>query len=170
MSCTFCLNAASLPISSLVAGAVGATGTRTVTRTLASVEPPSPFAVRWKLVELEGVTVWVPLAGTSPMPSMVTVEALAVRQLRTTDWPRSIARGSADIVAVGADPGAAGAGPREAGLTPLLFLWQPVAALRTMAAAMIKDLRKRICIALIKLSPTAVVNQDEPTLTAMIIA
>ena len=86
----------------LVAGAVGATGTRTVTRTLASVVPPSPFAVRWKLVELEGETVWVPLRLTSPMPSMVTAVAFWLRQLRTTDWPRSIASGSAVMVAVGA--------------------------------------------------------------------
>jgi hypothetical protein len=73
MSWTFWWNAASLPMSAVVAGgAVGATGTRTVTRTFASVVPPSPFAVRWKFVELEGETVWVPLRFTSPMPSMLT--------------------------------------------------------------------------------------------------
>ena len=33
-----------------------------MTRTLASVVPPSPLASRWKLVELEGETVWVPLS------------------------------------------------------------------------------------------------------------
>src|SRR5258708_11009518 len=96
MSCTFWWKAASLPMSaSTGAGAVGATGTRTVTRTLASATPPSPFAVRWKLVELEGDTVWVPLRLTSPMPSMVTALAFWLRQLSTTDWPRSIAAGSA---------------------------------------------------------------------------
>ena len=54
----------------LSAGVVGATGTRTVTRTLASTVPPSPLAYRWKLVEVEGETVWVPLTLTWPMPSM----------------------------------------------------------------------------------------------------
>src|ERR1700684_3488218 len=97
------------------AGAVGATGTRTVTRTLASVVPPSPLAVRWKLVELEGETVWVPLATTSPRPSMVMTVAFWVRQLRTTDWPRSMARGSAVMLAVGAE--GVGAGPRVLGGT-----------------------------------------------------
>ena len=57
----------------------------TVTRTLASVVPPSPLATRWKLVELDGETVCVPLTGTFPMPSMETLLALVVRQLSTTD-------------------------------------------------------------------------------------
>src|SRR6185312_16410052 len=81
---------------------VGATGTRTVTRTLASVLPPSPLATRGKLVELEGDTVCVPLTGTGPMPSITTLVALVVRQLRTSDWPISMASGSAVRVAVGA--------------------------------------------------------------------
>src|SRR5271156_7241818 len=105
MSGTFWWNAASLPMSS--AGGVGATGTLTVTRTLASVVPPSPLAVRWKLVEVAGETVWVPLALTWPMPSMVTTLALVVRQLRTTDWPRSMAVGSAVMEAVGGATGGA---------------------------------------------------------------
>ncbi len=83
---------------------------RTVTRTLASTMPPSPLATRWKLVELDGETVWVPLTLTWPMPSMVTMVALVVRQFRTTDWPRSMAAGSAVMVAVGAAHGDAGGG------------------------------------------------------------
>src|SRR6266702_5255003 len=152
MSWTFWRKAASVPTSPPSgAGAAGATGTRTVTRTSASVVPPSPFAVRWKLVELEGATVWVPLGVTSPIPSMVTAVAFWVRQLRTTDWPRSMARGSAEIVAVGAAAGAAGAGPRALGSMPLLFLWQPVTApMRTRVAAKTEALRNLICVALIE--------------------
>ena len=90
---------------------------RTVTRTLASAVPPSPLAVRWKLVEVDGETVWVPLTLTGPMPSMDTDVALVVRQLRTTDWPRSIASGSAVRLAVGAGVVAAAAGAVLAGLT-----------------------------------------------------
>src|SRR5271168_2885523 len=151
MSWTCWWTAASLPMSAATwAGAVGATGTRTVTRTLASVVPPSPFAVRWKLVELDGDTVWVPLRLTSPMPSMVTAVAFWLRQLRTTDWPRSMASGSAVIVAVGAAGGVA-AGPREAGFTPLAFLWQPVTAPSAMkVATRTKVLRDLICTAIIE--------------------
>ena len=88
-----------------------------MTRTLASTVPPSPLAMRWKLVEFEGETVWVPLTLTWPMPSMVTVVALVVRQLRTTDWPRSMASGSAVRVAVGAGSVvAAAAGPSAGGV------------------------------------------------------
>ena len=115
------------------AGAVGATGTRTVTRTLASAVPPSPLATRWKLVEVDGETVWVPLTLTGPMPSMETEVALVVRQLRTTDWPRSMASGSAVRLAVGAAVGASAVGPRLAGFTGLVFLWQPVMAARPTA-------------------------------------
>src|ERR1700744_6139184 len=100
-------------MSPLSTGAAGACGTRTVTRTLASVDPPSPLAVRWKLVEVAGETVWVPLTGTSPMPSMVTEEAFWVRQLRTTDWPTSMAEGSAVRLAGGAAGGAGGLGAGE---------------------------------------------------------
>ena len=60
------------------------------------------------------------------MPSMVTVVALVVRQLRTTVWPSSMASGSAVMEAVGAGAGAGGAGPRALGSMPLVFLWQPV--------------------------------------------
>src|SRR5258707_492580 len=67
----------------------------------------------------------------SPMPSMETALAFWLRQLSTTDWPRSIAPGSAVMVAVGAAAAAAGVGPRALGSTPLAFLWQPV----TMAIA-----------------------------------
>src|ERR1700684_1744340 len=102
MSWTWAWNSASepapLPVS---AGAAGTSGTRTVTRTLASVVPPSFLATRWKLVELEGETGWGPLTGTSPMPSMLTLVALELRQLRTTDWPTSMERGAAVIDAVG---------------------------------------------------------------------
>src|SRR5665213_4120624 len=107
------------------AGATGATGTRTVTRTLASAEPPSPLAVRWKLVEVEGETVCVPLTGTWPMPSMVTVVASVVRQLRTTDWPRSMANGSAVRFAVGAGV-AEVVGALADGLTGAVLWPQPV--------------------------------------------
>ena len=111
------------------AGTMGATGTRTVTRTLASVVPPSPLAMRWKLVEVDGETVWVPLTLTGPMPSMVTDVALVVRQLRTTDWPRSMASGSAVRVAVGAGVGAVGSGRGARGIHRGWFLWwQPVTA------------------------------------------
>ncbi len=59
----------------LEGGTVGATATRTVTRTFASTVPPSPLAVRRKMVELEGETVWVPFRFTWPMPSMEAVVA-----------------------------------------------------------------------------------------------
>src|SRR5437899_5908699 len=139
MSCTFWWKAASLPMSAaFAAGAVGATGTRTVTRTLASVTPPSPFATRWKLVEFEGETVCVPFRLTSPILSMEKLLAFWLRQLRTTDWPRSMATGSAVMVAVGVGAAGVGAGPRALGFTPLDFLWQPVtkaSAARVVAKA-----------------------------------
>src|SRR5207245_988682 len=104
------------------------------------------LAVRWKLVELEGEAVCVPLAGTSPTPSMVTTVAPVVRQLRTTDWPRSIATGSAVRVAVGAAAGVAGMGPRVLGFTALSFLWQPVTAPRAAAkATIVRALRRLAC-------------------------
>src|ERR1700742_3055365 len=110
------------------AGGVGATGTLTVTRTLASVVPPSPLATRWKLVEVEGETVWVPLALTGPMPSMETEVASVVRQLSTTDWPRSMARGSAVRFAVGGaeEEPVEGALPMEGAGAEAL--WQPLTA------------------------------------------
>src|SRR6266702_347030 len=114
------------------AGTAGATATRTVTRTLASVVPPSPLATRWKLVELDGETVCVPLMATVPMPSIVTEVASVVRQLSTTDWPRSMASGSAVRLAVGAGVGVA-VGPRLDGLTAFDFLWHPVIAARATA-------------------------------------
>ena len=103
-------------VAAVSAGTVGATGTRTVTRTLASTVPPSPLAVRWKLVEVEGETVCVPLTLTVPMPSIDTAVASVVRQFSTTDWPRSIASGSAVSVAVGAGVGAVAVGPRLGGI------------------------------------------------------
>src|SRR5579875_1226562 len=120
----------------LVSVPPGTVGTRTVTRTFASVVPPSPFAIRWKFVELAGETVCVPFTGTSPMPSIDTLVASFVRQFRTTDWPRSMASGSAVRVAVGAGPVAAG-GKALVG-TGAVFLWQPArdktARLSTQAA------------------------------------
>src|SRR4051794_619539 len=86
---------------------VGAVGTRTVTRTFASAVPPSPLATRWKLVELEGVTVCVPFTATGPNPSIETEVASVVRQFNTTDCPRSTASGSAVRLAVGAGLGGA---------------------------------------------------------------
>ncbi len=83
-------------------------------------------------MELDGETVWVPLGVTGPMPSMVTEVALVVRQLSTTDWPRSMASGSAVRVAVGAGVVSV-VGPRLAGFTPLVFLWQPAVLTRTTA-------------------------------------
>src|ERR1700722_5135934 len=131
-------------------GAVGATGTRTVTRTLASVVPPSPLAVRWKLVELEGETVWVPFVATSPMPSMVTTVAFWVRQLRTTDWPRSMARGSAVMLAVGAGVGAGVGG--GAGATAGGFFWGArTGAMRTRVEARIVALRNLIVVLIVNL-------------------
>src|SRR5215469_13510479 len=142
MSLTAAWKAASAPpafsLPSFVAGTVA---TRTVTRTLASVVPPSPLATRWKLVELAGETVCVPLTATSPMPSMETEVALVVRQLRTTDWPWSMAWGSAVILAVGAGAEVDG-GSAEGGGRVLAFLWQPVAASRAM------DALKRIVVSL----------------------
>src|SRR6202789_1355329 len=132
MSCTWAWNSASEPPLPLSAGAAGTSGTRTVTRTLASVVPPSFFATRWKLVELEGETVWVPLAGTSPMPSMLTLEALEVRQLRTTDWPRSMSAGPAGWEAVGG--GVVFSGAIAVGGVAACFLWQPEAASRARVA------------------------------------
>src|ERR1039457_6608726 len=132
MSATFWWKASSEPISALPvvasAGTAGATGTRTVTRTLASVVPPSPLATRWKLVEVDGETVWVPLMLTGPMPSMDTEVALVVRQLRTTDWPRSMASGSAVRTAVGAGVGAVSVGAVLAGFTGAGVLWHPAMA------------------------------------------
>src|SRR5665213_1897479 len=115
--------------------AEGGLGTRTVTRTLASVLPPSPLATRWKLVELEGETVCVPLTGTGPMPSMTTLVALVVRQLRTRDWPISMARGSAVRVAVGAGRllEAVSLALAPVVLSGLLW-WQPVARLSAAAS------------------------------------
>src|ERR1700747_3017773 len=85
------------------------------------------------------------------MPSMVTAVAFWLRQLSTTDWPRSIASGSAVMVAVGAGAAAAGAGPREFGLTPLAFLWQPVTAPSTAKVeAKASILVNRFCIAIIR--------------------
>src|SRR5208283_1168552 len=116
-------------VAVLSAGTVGATGTRTVTRMLASVVPPSPLATMWKLVEAEGETVWVPLGLTGPMPSMVTLVASVVRQLRTTDWPRSMASGSAVSVAVGMGGSGVGVGAVLSGFTLVAaFLWQPETA------------------------------------------
>src|SRR6202789_3311915 len=132
MSCTWAWNSASEPPLPLSAGAAGTSGTRTVTRTFASVVPPSFLATRWKLVELDGETVCVPLTGTSPMPSMLTLVALDERQLRTTDWPRSMAMGSAVMEAVGAgtdDSGAIAAGGGAA-----CFLWQPGEAITARGA------------------------------------
>src|ERR1017187_6681784 len=139
MSATFWWKAASDPISVAApappasSGTLGATGTRTVTRTLASVVPPSPLATRWKLVELDGETVWVPLTLTGPMPSIDTDAALVVRQLRTTDWPRSTASGSAVRLAVGAGVDSVAVGPRLAGFTGPDFLWQPAKTARPTA-------------------------------------
>src|SRR5215472_10611030 len=142
MSLTAAWKAASSPPALLASlPMAGASGTRTVTRTFASVVPPSPLATRWKLVELAGETVCVPLTATSPMPSMETEVALVVRQLRTTDWPWSMAWGSAVMLAVGA--GAEADGGRAAGGGRVLaFLWQPVAASRAM------DALKRIVVSL----------------------
>src|ERR1019366_2320849 len=121
------------PVFPVSTGTVGGAGTRTVTRTLASVVPPSPLATRWKLVELEGETVCVPLILIGPMPSMDTEVASVVRQLSTTDWPRSIESGSAVRFAVGAGVADAALGPRLAGLTGFDFLWHPVMAARPTA-------------------------------------
>ena len=60
------------------------------------------------------------------MPSMLTLVAFAVRQLRTTDWPRSMAGGSAVIDAVGA--GVLFSGAMAEGGGAACFLWQPAAA------------------------------------------
>ncbi len=73
------------------------------------------------MVEVEGETVWVPFELTLPMPSMETSVASVVRQFSTTDWPRSMASGSAVRLAVGAETVRRG-GPRLAGFTVLVFL------------------------------------------------
>ena len=116
-------------VAVLSTGTVGATGTRTVTRTLASVVPPSPLATMWKLVEAVGETVWVPLGLTGPRPSMLTLVASVVRQLRTTDWPRSMASGSAVSEAVGTGGSGAGVGAKLSGFALAAgVLWQPETA------------------------------------------
>src|ERR1039458_396936 len=128
MSWTLSWKTVSEPMSAVAvvsAGTMGATGTRTVTRMLASVVPPSPLATMWKLVEVVGETVWVPLGLTVPMPSMVMAVASVVRQLRTTDWPRSMASGSALRDAVGAGVGAVSVGAVLAGFTGAVFLLDP---------------------------------------------
>jgi hypothetical protein len=113
-SATFWWKTSSEPISAVAAPAASqrglwvATGTRTVTRTLASVAPPSPLATE---VEVGGGGRRDGLGAVDvdrPMPSMATDVALVVRQLRTTDWPRSMASGSAVRLAVGAGVGAVG--------------------------------------------------------------
>ena len=67
------------------------------------------------------------------MPSIDTDVALVVRQLRTTDWPRSIASGSAVRLAVGAGVVSVAVGPRLAGFTGADFLWQPAKTARPTA-------------------------------------
>src|ERR1700738_3105125 len=84
------------------------------------------------------------------MASMLTTAAFSVRQLRTTDGPRSTARGSAVMDADGEAAGAVLVGPRLFGSMPLLFLWQPVTALRASTAAVIaKTFRSVIRVGLI---------------------
>ena len=101
-----------------------------MTRTLASVVPPSPLATRWKLVELEGETVWVPL--TLDLADAVDGYGGGVRGAPVED------DGLAEIdgEGIGGDGVAVGGGrlrlgsvsARVAGRTmPLDFLWQPVA-------------------------------------------
>ena len=92
------------------------------------------------MVEFAGETVCVPFTGTSPMPSIVTTVAFEVRQFRTSDWPRSIANGSALRLAVGAAAAVAG-GSAFAG-TAAGFLWQPVTV--NMARLMAQTARARV--------------------------
>jgi hypothetical protein len=63
-----------------------------------------------------------------------------------------MARGSAEMVAVGADAPGVGVGPKVLGFTPLAFLWQPAAALIMIAVtAKVRALRTLISNALIEL-------------------
>ena len=69
------------------------------------------------------------VAPTRIMPSMLTLVASVVRQLRTTDWPRSMASGSAVSEAVGMGGSGAGVGAVLSGFTLVAaFLWQPETA------------------------------------------
>jgi len=88
--------------------AVGASGeVFTVTAALACAVPPAPFAVRLYVIVEAGVSCREPLAETAN-PSMLTLEALVVRQVSVIDWPWSIIPGRAVRAAVGAVGGAAG--------------------------------------------------------------
>src|ERR1017187_5217462 len=71
-----------VPVFPVSTGAVGAVGTRTVTRTLASAVPPSPLATRWKLMELLGVSPEI-LAEHGAV-SRETAEAMALGARRRT--------------------------------------------------------------------------------------
>jgi hypothetical protein len=61
---------------------------------------------------------------------MLTLVALVVRQFSTTDWPTSMASGSAERVAVGAGAVTVGAVSAGGG-GGAVFFWQPVAVTRT---------------------------------------
>src|ERR1017187_6849181 len=74
-----------------------------------------------------GVTVFTPELGTSPMPSIDTVVASAVRQDSTTWSPAEITDGVAVICAAGAGAVAAGGGAVSMGSGACFFL-QPATA------------------------------------------
>jgi hypothetical protein len=69
---------------------------------VASVDPPSPRATRWKVVVSVGLTVLVPLVSTAPIPSMETSVALVVVQLSAALCPGVIVSGVTVMLAVGA--------------------------------------------------------------------
>jgi hypothetical protein len=96
-------------------------------------------------VEVVGETVLTPEVGTSPIPSMETLDASAVRQLRTTWSPAEMLLGVAVICATGAGAAAeVAAGAVEAvdggGVG---FLEQP--AIATRATTRTTKLKARNC-------------------------
>jgi len=82
---------------------------------------------------------------------MLTLVAFVVRQFSTTDWPISIANGSAEMLAVGAGMVVSGAIAEDGGRVD--FLWQPVTAIAANAAALsTMDFQVNVCFEIISSS------------------
>src|ERR1035438_3978131 len=121
MSCTLALNSSSADI--VFEGTATAGGAFTVTCAVASAVPPSPRATMWYEVDSDGVTVFTPVVGTSPMPSIATEVASVERQFSTTWSPAEIESGVAVICTVGA--GAVAGGAIGGGGSGFFFLQPP---------------------------------------------
>jgi hypothetical protein len=86
----------------------------------------------WYEVDSDGVTVFTPVVGTSPMPSIATEVASVERQFSTTWSPAEIESGVAVICTVGA--GAVAGGAIGGGGSGFFFL-QPPATTKTASSA-----------------------------------